>query len=298
MGSSGYSLIKKFIKIDLKIKTGAKINIGLRILSHRKDGYHNISTVFQELNFCDELRISKADEECRFSSNADWLKNDDSNLCVQTWMRMKEHFPIIKGVDITLEKRIPSGAGLGGGSSNASGVIKGLNSIYKLNLTKAQMKSIASSLGADISFFIHGGTQKGEGIGDRLYPLPHPVKGAILLIIPNVNINTSWAYGLIKNKLEYVDESPNFSSFFQENIFPEEIFKNDFEEVVFPAYPEIGKIKTALIKLGAVYASLSGSGSTVYGIFNDESVAVSAESHFNSSYHTIVTFSANSKISC
>ncbi|SVB41225.1 uncharacterized protein METZ01_LOCUS194079, partial [marine metagenome] len=201
------------------------------------------------------------------------------------------------GVDIKLEKRIPSGAGLGGGSSNASGVIKGLNSIYKLNLTEAQMKSIASSLGADISFFIHGGTQKGEGIGDRLYILPHPVKGAILLVIPDVNIDTSWAYGLIKNKLEYVGKSPNFASFFQENIFPEEIFKNDFEEVVFPAYPEIGKIKTALIKLGAVYASLSGSGSTVYGIFNDESVAVSAESHFNSSYHTIVTFSANSKIS-
>ena len=293
MGSSGYSLIKKFIKIYLKIKTGAKINIGLKILNQRKDGYHNISTVFQELNFCDELRISKADEECRFSSNADWLKNDDSNLCVQTWMRMKEHFPIIKGVDITLEKRIPSGAGLGGGSSNASGVIKGLNSIYKLNLTEAQMKSIASSLGADISFFIHGGTQKGEGIGDRLYILPHPVKGAILLVIPDVNIDTSWAYGLIKNKLEYVGKSPNFASFFQENFFPEEIFKNDFEKIVFPAYPEIGEIKTALIDLGAVYTSLSGSGSTVYGIFNDESVAESAKSHFNSSYYTVVTFPSN-----
>ena len=98
---------------------------------------------------------------------------------------------------------------------------------------------------------------------------------------------------MIKNKLEHVGNSPNFPSFFQENIFPEEIFKNDFEKIVFPAYPEIGKIKTALIGLGAVYASLSGSGSTVYGIFNNESFASSAKLHFNSTYHTVVTSPSN-----
>ena len=147
MGNPGNSLVKKNIDSYLKIKTGAKINIGLRILNQRKDGYHNISTVFQELKYGDELRISKADKECQFSSNIEWLKNNDSNLCVQTWMKMKEHFPIIKGVNITLEKRIPFGAGLGGGSSNAAGMIKGLNSIYKLNLTEAQMQSIAYRIG-------------------------------------------------------------------------------------------------------------------------------------------------------
>ena len=293
MGNPGNSSIKKSIDSYLKLKTGAKINIGLRILNQREDGYHNISTVFQELKYGDELRISKADQECRFSSNTKWLKNDDSNLCVQTWMKMKEHFPIIKGVNITLEKRIPSGAGLGGGSSNAAGMIKGLNSIYKLNLTEAQMQSIALNLGADVSFFIKGGTQKGEGTGNKLSILPYPVRGAVVLVMPDIHIDTSWAYGMIKNKLEHVGNSPNLASFFQENLFPEEIFKNDFEKIVFPAYPEIGEIKTALIDLGAVYTSLSGSGSTVYGIFNDESVAGSAKSHFNSSYHTVVTFPSN-----
>ncbi len=294
MGSPGNSLVKKIIKTILTINTGAKINIGLRILNRRKNGYHNISTTFQELDFGDELRIRKAEEDCRFSSNAEWLKNDESNLCVRAWMKMKERFSIIKGVDMTLEKRIPSGAGLGGGSSNAAGVIKGLNEIYKLNLAEPQLQSIASSLGADIPFFIHGGTQHGQGIGDKLSILPYPVKGTVLLVIPDVHIDTAWAYGLIKNKLEHVGKSPNLASFFQENIFPEEIFKNDFEKVVFPAYPEIGKIKTALIELGAVYASLSGSGSTVYGIFNDESAVASAKSHFKLSYHTIETFPANS----
>ncbi|MDP6684499.1 MAG: 4-(cytidine 5'-diphospho)-2-C-methyl-D-erythritol kinase [Candidatus Marinimicrobia bacterium] len=278
----------------MKIKCGAKINISLKILNKRKDGFHNISTVFQELDFGDDLDIKKSDNQCRFTSNAKWLRNDKSNLCVLAWMKMKEHFPIIKGVEITLEKRIPPGAGLGGGSSNAAGVIKGLNSLYKLHLDERQMKSVACSLGADVSFFIQGGTQQGEGIGDRLSILPYPVKGSVLLVIPDIHIDTSWAYGLLKNKLESVGKPPNFASFFQENLFPEEIFKNDFEDIVFPAYPEIGKVKTVLVELGAVYASLSGSGSTVYGIFNDESAAVSAETHFSSSYHTIVTFPANS----
>ena len=197
MGIPGNSSIKKTIDSYIKLKTGAKINIGLRILNQREDGYHNISTVFQELKYGDKLRISKADQECRFSSNTKWLKNDDSNLCVQTWMKMQEHFPIIKGVNITLEKRIPSGAGLGGGSSNAAGMIKWLNSIYKLNLTEGQMQSIALNLGADVSFFIKGGTQKGEGIGNKLSILPYPVRGAVVLIIPDIHIDTSWAYGIL-----------------------------------------------------------------------------------------------------
>ena len=293
MGNPGNSSIKKIIESYLKLITGAKINIGLRIVSQRKDGYHNISTVFQELKYGDELRIRKLDRECQFSSNSDWLKNDYTNLCVQTWMKMKKLFSSIKGVDIKLKKQIPTGAGLGGGSSNAAGIIKGLNIIYKLDLTETQMKSIALSLGSDVSFFIKGGTQYGEGTGEKLSVLPHPASGTVLLVTPDVHIDTSWAYSMIKNKLDYVDKSPNFASLLQENLFPVEIFKNDFEKIVFPAYPKIGEIKAALIDLGAVYASLSGSGSTVYGIFKNESIARSARLYFDSSYHTIVTSPSN-----
>ena len=293
MGNPSNSSIKKIFDSYLRLKTGAKINIGLRILSQRKDGYHNILTVFQELKYGDELRIRKLDRECQFSSNSDWLKNDYTNLCVQTWIKMKKLFPTIKGVDIKLRKQIPAGAGLGGGSSNAAGIIKGLNTIYKLNLTETQMKSIALSLGSDVSFFIKGGTQQGEGTGEKLSTLPCPVSGAVLLVIPNVHIDTSWAYSMIKKKLDYVDKSPNFASLLQENIFPVKIFKNDFEKIVFPAYPKIGEIKKALIDLGAVYASLSGSGSTVYGIFKNESIARSAKLYFDSLYHTVVTSPSN-----
>ena len=293
MGNPSNSSIKKIIDSYLKLKTGAKINIGLRIVSQRKDGYHNISTVFQELKYGDELRIRKLDRECQFSSNSDWLKNDYTNLCVQTWIKMKKLFSTIKGVDIKLKKQIPTGAGLGGGSSNAAGIIKGLNIIYKLDLTETQMKSIALSLGSDVSFFIKGGTQYGEGTGEKLSILPHPASGTVLLVTPDVHIDTSWAYSMIKNKLDYIDKSPNFASLLQENLFPVEIFKNDFEKIVFPAYPKIGEIKAALIDLGAVYASLSGSGSTVYGIFKNESIASSARLYFDSLYHTIVTSPSN-----
>ena len=277
----------------MKLKAGAKINIGLKVLNRRPDGYHNILTIFQELRFGDDLEIKKADKGCRFSSNANWLKDDKSNLCVKAWIKMKEEFSKVKGVKIKLYKRIPPGSGLGGGSSNAAGIIKGLNSIYSLNMTQEKMENIAASLGADVAFFIQGGTQTGKGIGEELKVLPNPPSGTILLVIPDIHINTTHAYGLLKNKLEHINESPNFASFFQEKTFPEEIFKNDFENVVFPTYPEIGRIKKALIESGAVFAGLSGSGSTVYGIFNNVSDAISAEEHFKSTYHTIVTSPAN-----
>ena len=278
----------------MKLKSGAKINIGLKVLNRRSDGYHNILTIFQELNFGDDLEVIKSDNGCEFSSNVSWLKNDKSNLCVSAWIKMRDSFSKLRGVKIRLKKRIPKGSGLGGGSSNAAGVIKCLNSIYSLNMTHKKMENVAADLGADVAFFIQGGTQIGKGIGEDLKTLSSPPSGTVLLVFPNIHINTAQAFGLLKNKLEDINESPNFASFFQENSFPEEIFKNDFEKVIFPAYPEIGRIKKTLIELGAVFAGLSGSGSTVYGIFNDVSSAVSAESQFKSTYHTIVTSPANS----
>ena len=272
----------------MKLFTGAKINISLKILNQRNDGYHGISTVFQELDFGDEITIERIKKGCQFSSNVNWLKNDESNLCVQAWMKMKSLFPQVEGVKITLKKQIPSGAGLGGGSSNAGGMIKGLNTLFELNLSTNDMEVIASQIGADVPFFIQGGTQKGEGIGDILTVLSQGIKGTVLLVIPEVHISTNWAYSMIKNKLDNTTESPNFVGFFQDNYFPETIFKNDFEKLIFPAYPEISRIKTTLIDLGAIFAGLSGSGSTVYGIFNDHALIKSAELHFKSSYQTII----------
>ena len=273
----------------MKLKTGSKVNIGLRVHSQRADGYHLISTVFQELDFGDSIEIIKIKSGCMFSSNVDWLENNNSNLCVSAWEKMKEYFSNIKGVKITLKKQIPSGSGLGGGSSNAAGIINGLDKLYNLKLNIKERESIAGQLGADIPFFINGGTQIGTDIGNKLTVLSESIGGVYLLIIPKIKINTSWAYGQIKKKLDFVQEPPNFASFLKEKYFPDEIFNNDFEKVIFPTYPEIGQIKTSLLELGARFASLSGSGSTVFGIFNNESAAKSAESFFKSSHHTVIT---------
>ena len=262
--------------------------MGLQIMGKRPDGFHNINTIFQEINFHDSIKLEKKDFGCDFSSNVDWLKNDDSNLCVKAWKQFSHKYEI-GGVSINLDKRIPLGSGLGGGSSNAAAVIKGLCRLYKIKPSYEELVSISKNLGADVSFFIKGGLQGAKGIGDILTQLPGFIDGLYLLVIPKIKINTEWAYNNCKKILDNPKEELNFVNFLKRKEIPFKFFENDFESIVVPAYPEIGKIKSRLESLGSQFASLSGSGSTVYGIFDDESGAKSAESYFSSSYTTFIT---------
>ena len=192
-----------------------------------------------------------------------------------------------------MKKKIPIGSGLGGGSANAAAVLKGINKIYKLKLTASKLEQIAREIGADVPFFIKGGTQLGKGVGDKLTQINKTIIGTYLLVIPEVSISTEWAYSAIKNKLNDQNKKVNFSSFFSGDYSSLKIFENDFEQIVVPAYPEIGAIKTKLLNLGARFASLSGSGSTVYGIFDDEASAKEAELLFNSSHQTFLATPLN-----
>ena len=270
------------------LKSHAKVNIGLQILDQRPDGYHNIHTFFQELDFHDTITLEKIDSRCEFSSNVDWLKNDESNLCVKAWQKMVDSFDV-GGVSIQLEKRIPAGSGLGGGSSNAASILKGLRELYELNVSDDELESIGVDLGADVPFFIQGKTQIGEGIGDILNPIESVFMGTYLLVVPNLHIDTKWAYGKAKNILDKPIEIVNFAGFNRKGVIPFELFENDFEAIVVPAYPEIGQIKNSLRAHKARFASLSGSGSTVFGIFDEEADAKSAESYFSSRYNTFLT---------
>ena len=273
------------------INSNAKVNIGLKVLKEREDGYHDIVTVFQEINLFDIISISKKSKGCDFNSNATWLMNDKTNLCVIAYEAMKKKFDI-DGVDIDLTKNIPKGSGLGGGSSNAASIMKGIRELYSLNISDKELEDIASQIGADVPFFIRGSIQLGEGIGDKLTPLKINISGKYLIIIPDTEIDTSWAYSKFKNDLDSSILPINFASLSNEktiSLDKLQFFENDFESIVVPAYPEIGKIKSRLESLGSQFASLSGSGSTVYGIFDDESGAKSAESYFSSSYTTFIT---------
>ncbi|MBT6413643.1 MAG: 4-(cytidine 5'-diphospho)-2-C-methyl-D-erythritol kinase [Candidatus Marinimicrobia bacterium] len=220
----------------------------------------------------------------------DWLKNDDSNLCVKAWRKMVDVFGI-GGISIQLEKRIPAGGGLGGGSSNAATVLKGLRQLYELDLSDDELESLSVDLGADVPFFIRGGLQSGDGIGEVLKPLKPRIDGCFLCVVPDLYIDTKWAYGQVKNILDKPKDLVNFAGFIQKVNIPFELFENDFEAIVVPAYPEIGHIKNSLRAHGARFASLSGSGSTVYGIFDEEVDAKLAKSQIFSQYNTFITYS-------
>ena len=275
----------------VKINSNAKVNIGLKVLSLRKDGYHDIVTIFQEINLFDIIYISINPLGCNFNSNVNWLINDKSNLCITAYEAMKKIFDI-NGINIDLTKNIPRGSGLGGGSSNAASVLKGIRQLYDLNISDNELENIASEIGADVPFFIRGSIQLGEGIGDRLTPLKINIKGKYLIIIPEVIINTFWAYSQFKNNLDSSLSSINFAGLSIGKTISLDmlkLFENDFESIVVPTYPEIGKIKEKLHALGARYASLSGSGSTVFGIFNDDVSLNNAFSYFSPKYKTFIT---------
>ncbi len=278
---------------SITLPSHAKVNIGLRILNRRPDGYHTIHTVFQELEWHDSVTLTKQPQGCMITTNMSGIPCDDTNTCAKAYHLLKNNFPDIGGVNIHLQKVIPPGTGLGGGSGNAATVLKGLNKLYHLSLTAGELESLASRIGADVPFFIKGGTQIGDGIGERLTPVSSPVKGIYLLILPELSISTAWAYGAWKNCLESSEQKPNFAHFFYGTTPSFSIFENDFERIVIPAHPEIGIIKNRLLRMGAEFAGLSGSGSTVFGIFDDEADARLAESKFQPTCRTILTTPAN-----
>ncbi len=272
----------------------SKVNIGLKVLSQRDDGYHNIYTIFQELNFGDSLDIEKRDCGFKIIANVDWIPTNKSNICYKAYTEIKKEFSEVKGIHIKIDKKIPIGSGLGGGSANAAALLKGIKKIYKLEVTESKLEEIGGEVGADVPFFIRGKTQLGEGIGDKLTQLPKAIIGTYLLVIPKISIRTEWAYSVIKNRLNNQNKNAKFSSFINEDYSSLQIFENDFEQIVIPAYPEIGAIKSKLLNLGARFASLSGSGSTVYGVYDDEASAKEAELLFHTSHQTILANPTNS----
>ena len=277
----------------VKINSYAKVNIGLKLLHKRIDGYYDISTVFQEVDLYDEITISKSSSGAlEFSSNVDWLKNNQHNLCVVAYNCIKGRYDI-DGVSITLVKNISRGSGLGSGSSNAAAVMKGLRNFFNLKITDTELEKISIEIGADVPFFIRGATQIGEGKGEKLSDVECRIDGSFLIITPDISIDTKWAYSQIKNVLDNAASSTKFSDLFcgkTISLDTLKFFENDFESVVFPTYPEIGAIKSELIALGAKFASLSGSGSTVFGIFDDNAKINKAFSHFSPMHKTHIAY--------
>lgn len=251
----------------------AKINIGLNIVEKRPDGYHNLETVFYPINLLDALEITDADkqeQECTIKVSGEILAGrPEDNLVVKAYKALKGLFPDkVKPVEAHLHKHIPSGAGLGGGSSDAAFTLKLLNKKFQLELSDEQLQKIAANLGADCSFFIKNKPVFAQGIGDVFTELDLSLKGKVIVLVkPDIGVSTKDAYAMINPK---IPEFPLTELLKR----PIEQWKdnvvNDFEKSVFRKYPEIAAIKDRLYDLDAVYAAMSGSGSAVFGIFNQQ----------------------------
>ena len=237
-----------------------KINLGLRVLRKREDGYHDLETIFVPIYALhDELEVLQADT---FSFVQEGLAVDcpaEDNLIIRCYKAMAAKYPQIGPVSIRFRKNIPFGAGLGGGSSDAAHMAIALNEIFSLELTKEQLAQEVRPLGADCPFFIYNVPCFATGIGEQLQPIHLDLSGQrILLIKPNEGVSTKEAYAGIHLHPE------------AEGRVLQGDYTNDFEESVFPHHPAIAHIKKRLLEAGAVLASMSGSGSTVYGLFQDD----------------------------
>ena len=249
----------------------AKINLGLNIVEKRPDGYHNLETVFYPINLQDALEVTTLEGEEQYTltlSGAPIEGNPDNNLVVKAYNLLKQDYPEIPPVAIHMYKHIPTGAGLGGGSSDAAFMIKLLNDKYSLGISVAKMEEYAARLGADCAFFIQNKPVFATGIGNLFESIQLSLKGYYLVLVkPDIFVSTKDAFAHISPK------RPMQS--LQEIIrMPIETWratmKNDFEESVFQKFPEIAAIKDKLYDMGAIYASMSGSGSSVFGIFREQ----------------------------
>jgi 4-diphosphocytidyl-2-C-methyl-D-erythritol kinase len=241
-----------------------KINLGLNILSKRQDGFHNIETCFYPIPWTDILEVIPAGEtEVTFSGNS-IPGRAEQNLCLKAYELVKNDFDI-EPVKIHLHKIIPIGAGLGGGSSDAAFTLRLLSHVFDLNLSPGLLRKYASQLGSDCSFFMQDKPQLGFGKGEILHDLDITLKGFWLILVkPPIHISTQQAYSGVVPKLPQI----KLAEILQLPVAQwKGLLKNDFEESIFKLYPEVATIKNQLYAQGAVYASMSGSGSSVFGLF-------------------------------
>lgn len=266
------------VKTRFTLPAFAKINFSLRVLGRRaEDDLHEIRTVFQTVTLADHLTFESRDDDLiELVCDAPGIPTDESNLVHRAAARLRENFKVKNGgARIELVKRIPAGGGLGGGSSDAAATLLGLAHLWKIQTNKGELVEIGKSIGADVPFFFTGGTALGTGTGTDITPLPDAPAGPLLIVTPAAeNVSTAEAYAamrapvltsekraaiLLSSRAE-MEDTTNFVR----NLH------NDFEKVILPLRPRIGRAKSALLEAGARRALLSGSGASVYGIFTSE----------------------------
>jgi len=273
----------------IEIKAPAKINIGLSVLSKREDGFHNLSTLFYPISDLYDLLTFELSDRFIFDCDSDTIPVDSGNIVVKAKDILESASGKKINVKITLKKRIPSQAGLGGGSSDAAAVLISLNEMFQLGFNHEQIIRLALEAGSDVPFFVKSKPAIGKSRGEILEYLDLEIAEPVLIINPGINISTKEAFRNVTAKnIDY-----DFHSFIKNSRLDyssmRQVVINDFEDYVFGNYPEIGKIKDTLYESGALFALMSGSGSTVYGIFPDVQTAEEAKQRFPKNYFSYLS---------
>lgn len=258
------------------VKAKAKVNLSLDVIGIRDNGYHEMKMINHFINLEDILTFETSDEGITLTSNEDGIPLDEKNLVMVALRKLQKQFNIEQGVKIHIDKRIPAEAGLAGGSSDAAATLKGLNSVWNLNLNTQELLEIAVTIGADVPYCLVGGTALVEGIGEKITPLTSLKKMYIVAVKPDINIATPWAFKQLDQRP--IKNHPDIAEIIR--VLEEKNYNqlkyslgNVFEEVVFEQHPEISEIKKDLIKQGAMAATMTGSGSTVIGYYMEKETA-------------------------
>lgn len=259
----------------MKIKSFAKINLGLEIIGVRPDGYHEIRTMFQAVDLFDEMEFEPAgDGLIKLEGSGDSIPWDETNLVFKAAEALKRMTGQKAGISIRVTKKIPAGRGLGGGSSNAAMTLLVLDRLWNLNLGLRNLSNIAVDLGADVAYFLHGGLCLGQGLGEELTELEDLPSTACLIGWPDFPVSTRAAYEAFSASLTSAGNASRIKRFKKDGEYG--FLENDLEAVVLAAHPEIAGLKRYFQEKGAALALMSGSGSAVFGLFPDGAKARSA----------------------
>lgn len=257
----------------IRLRSFAKINLGLEVGGRRGDGYHTLRTIYQTIDLSDEMELRvTARPRIRLDVGDPRVPRDGSNIIARAFRLVGENYRLRRGFDVRLRKNIPPGAGLGGGSGNAAVMLLFLDRYFNLAIPAAQLQEMAATLGADVPFFLRGGTALGEGIGEKLTPLPGLRPRAVALHIPACSVSTALVFS--RFPLTKAGFAGKIQLFLRKGDFS--ILANDLEQVTFELFPEIREIKEKMAKAGGGFVQMTGSGSAVFAIGHGRSMSALA----------------------
>ena len=264
----------------LRVRSYAKVNLGLEVLGTREDGYHELRTLFQTIDVHDDIVLRPRPRALVVKCRHPLVPTDDSNLALRAARDLRRYARVTTGVEIDLTKRIPVGGGLGGGSSNAAAVLMGLDRMWGLGLGPAGLLPLARRLGADVPYFLLGGTALGLARGDEVYPLRRQLRGWVVLVDPGLPVSTANVFARIDSRLTPRENSTSIFHFVSRELEGVGVYRllvNDLEEAAMEEAPalreRVARIRDVLRGEGALVAALSGSGSSFFGLFGDARAA-------------------------